>query len=353
MKRTFLLNGVAILGVLVNHALYWTRTAIYGAGREGTPIYYVWLVLQQLSFLVPSFVFVSGFFLAFALRGHARLSRTVMKRRMLDLVLPYLLWSLVMVAVNVAVGSQKSGWTYLREFVSTGVHGPYYFVPLLLQLYLIGYIFSPLIVDYPFWVLIVAGVVQLGATAVWYLGLSATSRALNMLQRLMPYWTFFHYLPYFVLGFTAYLRRDQVMRFVQRRQKLLLGALVVSVLSAIVEPELLYQTQEVDWRNSILALSTKVYGAVFVLCFLSVRELPQRFTRLLQYLAARSYGIYLVHGPVGGLVARVIRRMAPSIAGRPWLLGAVVLMASLAGPLLLMEGMRSTPLRKAYRVSFG
>jgi surface polysaccharide O-acyltransferase-like enzyme len=351
MKRALLLNGVAILGVLVNHALYWMRTALSG---QGTPIYYVWLVLQQLYiFSVPAFIFVSGFFLAFTLRGQTRLDPTIMRKRVENLIVPYLVWSVIMIGANIISGQSKSGFTYLLELVSTGVHGPYYFVPLLLQLYLIGYLVSPLIVRYPWRMFSIAVAVQLGTVAIWYLSFWWTSPLLESLQRIVPYWTFFHYLPYFVLGFITCLNRADLAQFVQRHHRLLFAALVLGALGSIIEPEFVSQTYGVEWHNCLLPISVKFYGMAFILWFLSIKDLPKWLTQRMQYLAGKSYGIYLIHGPIGGLAARVVLGWVPWIASSPLVFGTTIFIASLAGSLMLIEGVKNMPVRKAYPILFG
>ena len=81
-KRLLLLNGLCILGVIFSHAALWVWVAMFWWTDRYRPVvipnyealgsvsYYGVVVLQKLGvFAVPSFLFASGFFVAYAYRG--------------------------------------------------------------------------------------------------------------------------------------------------------------------------------------------------------------------------------------------------------------------------------------------
>ena len=82
-KRVFLLNGLAIVAVVCNHAASWGYTALFWWTDRYRPVtvpnydqlgslsYWAIVVVRQLTvFSLPAFLFVSGFFVAYASRGN-------------------------------------------------------------------------------------------------------------------------------------------------------------------------------------------------------------------------------------------------------------------------------------------
>ena len=63
----------------------------------GSPPYYIFLIIKQLTvFSVPAFLFVSGFFVAYAYRSkETSLNWGMEKKRIINLIIPYLIWSAV------------------------------------------------------------------------------------------------------------------------------------------------------------------------------------------------------------------------------------------------------------------
>lgn len=108
-KRLFLLNGLAILAVVCSHATGWGSIAmspwadryrlVVGPDYDqtGTLPYYMLLAMKCLMpFSVPAFLFVSGFFVAYAARGsQSALSWKMVIVRLRNLLVPYLIWSVV------------------------------------------------------------------------------------------------------------------------------------------------------------------------------------------------------------------------------------------------------------------
>ena len=128
MRRLPVLRGLAILAVVCNHAVGWGYIAMFwwtpryrdvvsvpNYDRLGSLPYYGLLVVQQLAlFSVPAFLFMSGFFVAYAARASSpTLSWKVTRKRITDLLWPYLVWSLV-----IFVGDALQGQKYtLVEYV--------------------------------------------------------------------------------------------------------------------------------------------------------------------------------------------------------------------------------------------
>jgi len=154
-KRLLLLNGLAILAVVCNHAAGWGYTAMFWWTDRYRPVstpnfdqlgsfsYYGLSVLRQITvFSVPAFLFASGYFVAYAARGRSAPSWKMVKVRLTNLLIPYVIWSAVIFVGDALQGITHAPVEYLERQVSGGADEPYLYVPLLYQFYLL----SPLVV---------------------------------------------------------------------------------------------------------------------------------------------------------------------------------------------------------------
>ena len=116
-KRLLILNGIAIIAVVANHAshigflamFWWTDqylpVSVPNFDQMGSISYYGLIAQQKLAlFSVPSFMFVSGVFIAYAVRGNqSRLTWVMIRKRIVNLLPPYLIWTFVFVIGEIVV----------------------------------------------------------------------------------------------------------------------------------------------------------------------------------------------------------------------------------------------------------
>jgi len=192
MKRQILLlRGLAILAVVAHHAAAWgfvamfwwthryTTTSVPDYGGMGSPAYWLLMVPNQAAlFSVPAFLFISGLSAAYSVgTGPLRGDWRIVRARLGAIIGPYLVWSLVMFAIDAALGVRLSPAEYLGRLLIGRAVDAYYFVPLLVQFYLV----SPLVVrgvrSRPWAVLGVAAALQAACTLLPYLGFSTVTAA--------------------------------------------------------------------------------------------------------------------------------------------------------------------------------
>jgi peptidoglycan/LPS O-acetylase OafA/YrhL len=100
-------------------------------------------------------------------------------------------------------------------------------------------------------------------------------------------------------------------------------------------------------------LSSALFSTAFVLCFVAFDRLKMPFNRTVSKLGAHSYGLYLSHYPVLGIIAEVIERITPWVASRGWLLLPLLFILTVTLSRGLMEGVARLPTRRFYRYLFG
>jgi membrane-bound acyltransferase YfiQ involved in biofilm formation len=360
------LRGLAILAVVCNHAAGWGYTAMFwwthryrqvtppNYDQVGTFSYYTLVAIQQLAlFSVPVFLFISGFFVAYAAYGsQPTLSWKVVRVRITNLLWPYLVWSLVIFGGDFLQGTSYSLVEYFRRLAVGDATAAYFFVPLLCQFYLL----APFIAR---WgraksgqLLLVSALIQLTAIGLLYLRLFRVV-LLNVhifsLWMLIFWWAF-----YFPLGVVCGFHFKLVRQWLGRFKWVLLMATVVLGALSIIESEVLYNlTQDYNWARGVSKFSTFLYTVAFILLFLAFDQISLPFTRAIDWIGTRSYGIYLLHPKVTELAARVIYHIAPWLLAHQVLYQPVLVASGLGIPLLFMTGVAKSPARKFYRYLFG
>jgi peptidoglycan/LPS O-acetylase OafA/YrhL len=362
---------LAILAVAANHsaargfiAMFWwvhryRPVAAPNFDQMGTLPYYGLVAVQQLAqFCIPAFLFISGFFIAYAARGNPpTLSWKVVRTRIANLLWPYLIWSVVFYGAAVLEGrvlGNDAGYSlaeFFERLLTGGVVPPYFFVPLLIQFYLLSPFMARLGKSRPRLLLAVFALLQLAITAVSYLRLFdiAVPETLKSSG-----WVFVHWAFFFPFGVVCGFHQRRFVQALSRYKRWLLVAVMVFAILSVVESEVLYQTtQDYGWARGHLKFSIFFFGLAFNLYFLAIdtRSLP--FTRTVEQMGSRSYGIYLLHVPVQDLLGRIIYHIAPFLLAHQILYQPLLLVFSVGVPFALMAAVQKSPAKKYYHLLFG
>jgi peptidoglycan/LPS O-acetylase OafA/YrhL len=237
----------------------------------------------------------------------------------------------------------------------TGSTDPnYYYVPLLVQLYLV----APFIVLLARWrwpvLLGVTAVLQVGVYVLQYaIVLDARDPMIRTVAAALPKWFFLAHLFWFSAGVVVGFQHQAFKAVLERVQWLLLPALTVLFLAGVVEWELLLRWSGSPWRENRATLLDGMYAATMILSFLSIRDLRLPFPDKLIALGTQSFGIYLVHGIVMEFFSRGLYHFAPWILGQQWLFQPLLIALGLSVPLVLMWAVRRSPSRGLYAYVFG
>jgi peptidoglycan/LPS O-acetylase OafA/YrhL len=370
LRKFLLLNGLAVLGAVVNHTTGWGFTAMFWWAHRYLPVespnfeqmgsagYYALLVLQQaIMFAVPAFLFVSGYFIAFA-TGRQKMSGSwrLIRSRIVYLLVPYLLWSLLVFVADFAQGERQTLGGYLGLLVTGRTTPAYYFIPLLIQLYLL----SPFLVRAAKWnarvLLLVALLVQLSIRTLVYL--DTLGVGLGSAQALLPLtrsWFFPGHLFWFAAGIVVGLNPTTFQRLAVSGRKVFLVASVLLVPLGVLEWQLILNRADQPWIPIRETLLDSLYAALFILAFMGFESANVPFSQPLEKLAGKAFGVYLVHSPALEFGARGIYFVAPWLLGNVWLLQAALIAIGIGVPLLVMGAVdyERSPVRRSYRYLFG
>ena len=368
IRRLLFLNGLAALGAVLNHAsgwgftamLWWTERHRAGAApdfsRIGSASYYILRAIEQLiMFSIPAFLFVSGFFIAFAVgREQKNIGWNTVGARIKNLVFPYILWS---VAIFVGRGFESPVGTpgeYFKSLICGGASPPYYYIPLLIQFFLL----SPLIVLLVrrHWkpALLASGLIQFVILLASYpVILGRGVPAAKWIVDSVPGCFFPHSIFWFVFGVFAGFHLPILKGWLGRCKRYLPAVTIILALLAFAEWELLFRFSGADWLAPRVTVLDAFYAGSFILSYLAFERTDLPFMRQFGELGAKSFGVYLVHAPLLELISRATYHFASWVLAYPCVFVALLVAASVGIPLLFMNLVNHSPARPYYRFVFG
>jgi len=365
-KRLFLLNGLAILAVVCNHASGWGYTAMFwwvhryrpvsspNFDQLGTLPYYALLVVKQLTvFSVPAFLFVSGFFVAYTAQGsQPALNWKVVRARITTFLVPYIIWSLVIFSGDFLQGITYAPAEYLKRLTFGGATEAYFYIPLICQFYLLSPLVVPIAKSRGKLLLLLSAFLQLCTMSLRYLVVfGVEAPAVDLMIHLMPAWTFIRLALFFTFGVVSGFNVKQLKQWLPRLKRGLLVAVVALGLIAILEREVMYNAVGGNW-DAFCSIPSMLYASAFILCFLAFDKVSSPFSKTIYQLGSKTYGIYLLHPKVLEFVARVTYHVAPWMLGHQVLFQPLLIVFGLGGPLLFMTAVARSPARRAYRLLF-
>jgi peptidoglycan/LPS O-acetylase OafA/YrhL len=368
VRRLLYINGLAIIAVVLFHSAGMGFVAMfswyhrYGSGQVtpqtwvGTPDYYgLRFVEQIIVFAIPAFLFVSGYSIAVATgKDQKTVSWGLIFSRMRYLVIPYLIWTTVVLLLNYAETQTLSPIVILLAYITGSSNEVLYFVPLLMQFYLL----SPLLVRWARqnWkmLLFVTAILQLFVQLLYYpelLGLN--SPLFEMLSRLTPKWFFLSRVFWFPLGIICGFHPMELRKtFVPFRAVLVVvTGLLIPI--GMAEWEIFYRHAGQEWLSHMDTLLDSVFTITFILSLLTLEEGSLPWLRQTGQLGSKSYGIYLTHAIFIQYTARLIYHFAPNLLAFPLLLQPIFISVGFGAPLMLMALVDRSPFRQYYRYLYG
>jgi membrane-bound acyltransferase YfiQ involved in biofilm formation len=361
--------GVAILAVVLNHAAGWGEIAMFNWADRYRAVtvpnydqlssvsYYVLQIIRQLAlFSVPAFLFGSGFFVAFAARGtRGNFTWKMVRVRLFDLLVPYLLWSCVWFVTDALQGKIYPIGDYLwRLLVGKAEGGSYYFIPLLCQFYLLSPFLVPLARTRPKLLLAIAGLIQAVTFGINYLILlQVNTPVVTALGWVTDGWLFFLWAFYFPFGIVCGLHGEHIKAALARYFRPFLFATIVAAILTIIEPEIFIRWNGTD-VSAMPTLSATAYAILLILIFVIYDRIKVPRAKTVYNLGAQSYGIYLIHLKAMEFASRIMRQVTPGVlAYQVLLVMPINFVIGLAVPLIMMKVVEKSPARRVYHYIFG
>lgn len=377
-RRLLLLNGLAIIAVVVNHSahraplamFWWTFRYDPGAAAPnydqfGSLTYYILIALIKLSyFAIPAFLFVSGFFISFVSRSQKspRNWKTV-RATITRLLVPYLIWTLVTFLINWLQSCLQDCTAlpfgqYIQILLAGTAQDPYWYVLLIIQCYLLSPLLTTFAKTHLKSLLLISGLFHLSAIALIYLRMfvdvpSIVNRIFTE-GRLFP-----RDIIYFVFGIAVGFHVNTVKKWLARFKYYLIVALVISAVLSLVEAEMIYRilgggnNYLLHIRGGNTTVPMTLYAFLFILSFLALERIKYPFSRNLYQLGSKSYGIYLLHPFLILLIPKILYHLPSWLLEYQILYQSVLITVSLGVPVFFMALISHSRLRTLYRFLFG
>ena len=368
IRRLLLLNGLATLGVVLYHASSWGFVAMFWWTDRYLPVevpnfdqlgslsyYGLRTVEQVIIFSIPAFLFVSGFFVAVACgRNRRTVEWKLVRARISHLVIPYLVWSLLIFVGDFAQGTTYSGPDYVRRLALGQARPGFYYVPLLTQLYLLSPLLIPVARTRWKWLLVAAALVQLAAQGLRYPAtVGVELPALKPFLALTPAWLFPGRIFWFVLGLVAGFHLQHLKRWLARVKWGLLVGSIVLVPVGMLEFEILLRFSGENWIAPAETVIDSLYAGCLILAFLAFDKTTIPLSKSIDQIGGKSFGVYLVHGPVLEVASRVAYHVVPGILAFQALFQPLLVVLGLGIPLLVMMLVDRSPAHRVYHYLFG
>jgi fucose 4-O-acetylase-like acetyltransferase len=331
------LSGIAIALIILNHTIHF--------GVQVAPVAAEWLWLTRSmqalgTFAVPTFLFISGAFLAYSF---SQISLRFLRASLSRILWPYAVWSVLFYLFLSVVSREHHSWSWYATSLLVGY--PYHFVPLLLFWYVSALGLVKMVRRHPILLIATVGVYQALLIAIRYPGLFGPT---------LPTWTSLMAPPvlaatlsewavYFPLGVALTLHNGQIRAQLEQLKW-----------SAVATAGALFVLGNLDAAGTVYAPWARFVAPVplmFALPVMVRESIPMR--HWFEALGKETYGLYLSHFVVITVVVSLSQMYGPGLDHPLMVLPGFGLIA-LAVPLLLMRNCaRIAPLRPAYRYLFG
>lgn len=342
------LNHSASYGL--NALFFWTDrylpVSVPNFDQYGSLAYYILFFIHELAeFAIPAFLFVSGFFIAFAVRtGQEGIRWDFIFSRIKKLIVPFTIWSIIVIIVL-----QRFPPT-LRQILTV-----YYYIPLIIQYYLLSPILIPLARKRWKLLLVTTAIIQFGLESLRLLALLGVDfPGMNLVIQLSPIWLFPGRIFYFSIGLVAGLHINEFGTWLTRSRWILLTSSVMLFVLSIVEYEYLVNLLQDEWLiPKYSGLFRGLYAVTFTLSILAFDKIPIPYPKKISNLGGKSLGIYFANTPLLYVAASFIYFLTPIILGYALVYQAILITSGLGGTLLLMWLVLKSPVKKAYPFIFG
>jgi peptidoglycan/LPS O-acetylase OafA/YrhL len=362
IRRLLYLNGLAIIGVILFHAAGWGFVAMIAWTPRYLPVVepvfdqvgslsYYWLrfIEQLVVVVIPIFLFVSGYFVAFSAGKRHTLSWTQIWGRVKALLIPYVLWTLLFWVLWLPQGIVYSPLEYLAMFLTGKTTEAYYYVPLLIQFYVLSPLLVPLARNHWKWLLLGTGLIQIGLqlaqTAVMLQGPGNVPDVVLLVARI-PKWLFLARLFWFSLGIVVGFHLAQFKQMLAKVKTVSLVTAVLLIPLGMIEWVLIVRYSGENWLPHRETLLDSVYALAVLFAFFGYANVKLPANKTISDWGAKSFGIYLAHIPVMEFTARAIYTVAPGILRYQIILQPALIVLGLGIPLLMMAVMDRRPFRR-------
>jgi len=291
-------RGIAIIAVVAIH----TANAIWGSPKtDGWSLFSIATYYRQsLSFAVPAFIFISGYWASTKLIESLSDYRIFLAKKLSRVLVPYFFWSSILLGCEAARTHNVDVQQIMIRLLTGRVIPIYYFVIVISQLYIITPILQQINRKRYGLILVII--------------FNASCLLWAYIARLyFNYWTplssaFYSWIIFYEIGLLTN-NPDNKVFVTKKLQYFILPAMLVCLLFAGLETSII-SSKYYDryFATSPLKLSSSLYAICIIIVFLHVKKYFNHRPKILAVLGYSSFGIYLIHMAILNLVTSLVQK---------------------------------------------
>jgi surface polysaccharide O-acyltransferase-like enzyme len=300
-------RGLAIIAVVAIH----TFNVIRGFHTPDiwNPLSIATYYRQSLSFAVPVFIFISGYWASTKLIESLSDYRIFLAKKLSRVLIPYFFWSFILLGYEAVITHNVDVQQIIIRILTGRTINIYYFVIVISQLYIITPILQHINRKRYGLILVII--------------FSATILLWAYIARLyFNYWTplssaFYSWIIFYEIGLLAN-NPDNRIFVTKKLQYFILPAMLVCLLFAGLETSIISaKYYDRYFATSPLKLSSSLYAICIIIAFLQVKRYLIHRPKFLAALGYYSFGIYLIHMAVLSPVASLVKKSSVIYSFQP------------------------------------
>jgi membrane-bound acyltransferase YfiQ involved in biofilm formation len=236
-----------------------------------------------------------------------------------------------------------------------GAATPFYFVPLLCQLYVVSPYLVSMARSRPIWLLLATACLQLAVIGLRYGQIDGASPAIpgHAVSLLSSGWFFPSHVFWFSFGIAAGFHLSHFRDLLLRLRWFMLASALAAAVLGVFEWEFLLRQSGETWLRPQVTLGDSAYSFLALLAFMGFTGSSAPSAGVIREIGSHSFGIYLIHAPVQEFVARALYHLVPMVLAHQILLQPALIIIGVGVPLLLITAIRRSPASRLQHVLFG
>jgi peptidoglycan/LPS O-acetylase OafA/YrhL len=240
-----------------------------------------------MAFSVPLFIFLSGYSL-YSLYGKKDVNvLTFTKKRVLNTIIPYLVWSFIYYNIYTIIGINYTHKLFLRNLVLGKMSYHLYFIPIIIQFYIIFMIIRKIVNTISPYI-VISGTIIIFVTYYYKFKNMVTFLHMPFSDRF-----FMTYLPFFILGIYMSIYSKYINSLIAKINIFIIGILTI----------LFYSIANINYyvKNSPMLLKTPFIWTIYclitiVFLYIISKEISKYFPKnILVKLSKLTMTVYFCH----------------------------------------------------------
>ena len=291
-----MLRGLAIICVVVIHS----SNMGFQFPSNSFNFNFTILLRQIINIAVPLFLAISGYFLAKKNISNLGEYFVFIKKQIPKIYMPFLVWSSVWLILGVLIFN-KSIFHELFKVATFQSSGPYYFIALIIQYYIL----LPILKHFAnFKGLIISLFISLASVGIiFYIR--------NYMDINLPLILYAGNFPIFLVFFVLGLYLGLLER-ISISNKLLISLVITFYFLSCIESYFLYSLFENGWLAATAMKPSSFMFSLFLIIYL-FKNIDFFKSIILEFLGKISFGIYLIHGFLLTIIPLFIMNFFPSL----------------------------------------